>query len=32
MFIKDLTEITHEIQRTESAAVPNMQILQVRYD
>ena len=27
VFIKDLTEITHEIQRHESAAVPNMQLL-----
>jgi len=26
-FIKDLTEITHEIQRHESAAVPNLQLL-----
>ncbi|XP_065893141.1 coiled-coil domain-containing protein 42 homolog [Dysidea avara] len=29
MFIKDLTEITHDIQRRESAAVPNMQLLAV---
>jgi hypothetical protein len=26
-FIKDLTEITHEIQRNESAQLPNMQLL-----
>ena len=32
VFIKDLTEITHEIKRHESAAVPNVKLLAVRYD